>query len=78
MMMVYFLKGKLPWQNFKFQTTQDYFDYLRQIKNDLTPEDLCSDLPSEFLTIFKYCRELDFEETPDYHLLRFQLKQLMQ
>ena len=41
-----------------------------ECKNKLHLNDLCGNLPKEFLLYMKYCRVLKFEQTPDYNLLR--------
>ena len=40
------------------------------MKMSLTPEALCQGLPTEFATYLSYCRQLAFEEEPDYNHLR--------
>lgn len=33
-------------------------------------EDLCKGLPKEFLSFMQYCRNLKYEENPDYNYLK--------
>ncbi|OWT35808.1 protein kinase [Cryptococcus neoformans] len=39
-------------------------------------EDLCKDLPEEFLKYLQYCRTLKFDSDPDYQYLRLLFHQL--
>ena len=47
---------------------------MKDLKVNLTPEDFCSNLPKEVLTFFNYCRDLEFDQSPDYSYLRQLLK----
>lgn len=40
------------------------------MKDDYTPEMLCTGLPEEFVNYMNYVRRLEFEETPDYTYIR--------
>ena len=69
-MLIFFLKGKLPWQGLKGSTKSKRSKNIFNVKNNTSLMDLCSDLPKEFLYYMKYCRILRFHQKPDYNLLR--------
>jgi casein kinase I family protein HRR25 len=68
--MIYFFRGSLPWQGLKAATKKQKHDRIMEMKMDTTTKDLCSGLPDEFAAYLKYTRSLDFEDKPDYLLLR--------
>ncbi|CAA7028069.1 unnamed protein product [Microthlaspi erraticum] len=68
--LMYFLRGSLPWQGLKAGTKKQKYDKISE-KKMLTPvEVLCKSQPSEFTSYFHYCRSLRFEDKPDYSYLR--------
>ncbi|KAJ6817061.1 casein kinase 1 isoform X2 [Iris pallida] len=68
--LMYFLRGSLPWQGLKAGTKKQKYDKISE-KKMLTPiEVLCKSHPSEFLSFFHYCRSLRFEDKPDYSYLK--------
>ncbi|KAK6161256.1 hypothetical protein DH2020_004644 [Rehmannia glutinosa] len=68
--MMYFLRGSLPWQGLKAGTKKQKYDKISE-KKMLTPiEVLCKSYPSEFISYFHYCRSLRFEDKPDYSYLK--------
>ncbi|XP_022746809.1 casein kinase I-like isoform X1 [Durio zibethinus] len=68
--LMYFLRGSLPWQGLKAGTKKQKYDKISE-KKMLTPvEVLCKSYPSEFISYFHYCRSLRFEDKPDYSYLR--------
>ncbi|ESQ56188.1 hypothetical protein EUTSA_v10025130mg [Eutrema salsugineum] len=68
--LMYFLRGSLPWQGLKAGTKKQKYDKISE-KKMLTPvEVLCKSHPSEFTSYFHYCRSLRFEDKPDYSYLR--------
>ncbi|CAO2042997.1 unnamed protein product [Urochloa humidicola] len=68
--LMYFLRGSLPWQGLKAGTKKQKYDRISE-KKMLTPvEVLCKSYPSEFTAYFHYCRSLRFEDKPDYSYLR--------
>jgi len=69
-LMVYFLKGQLPWQGLQARSKRDKYEQILRKKVDTTPEQLCRNLPSELTTYLHYCRSLRFEDRPDYSCLR--------
>ncbi|OAY76946.1 casein kinase I-like [Ananas comosus] len=68
--LMYFLRGSLPWQGLKAGTKKQKYDKISE-KKMLTPiEVLCKSYPSEFISYFQYCRSLRFEDKPDYSYLK--------
>ncbi|GAV82992.1 Pkinase domain-containing protein [Cephalotus follicularis] len=68
--LMYFLRGSLPWQGLKAGTKKQKYDKISE-KKMLTPiEVLCKSYPSEFLSYFHYCQSLRFEDKPDYSYLK--------
>ncbi|XP_020403500.1 putative casein kinase family protein isoform X1 [Zea mays] len=68
--LMYFLRGSLPWQGLKAGTKKQKYDRISE-KKMLTPvEVLCKSYPSEFTAYFHYCRSLRFEDKPDYSYLK--------
>ena len=63
--LVYLLKGVLPWQGLEDKPSK-LVEKKIQIPNDV----LCSGLPNEFLHYLNYCKNLRFEERPDYEFLK--------
>ncbi|XP_010532662.1 PREDICTED: casein kinase 1-like protein 10 [Tarenaya hassleriana] len=68
--LMYFLRGSLPWQGLKAGTKKQKYDKISE-KKMLTPvEVLCKSFPSEFTSYFHFCRSLRFEDKPDYSYLK--------
>lgn len=68
--LIYFAKGKLPWQNIKASTKEEKYKLIADVKLNTTADVLCKDLPTEFATYMNHVRNLGFEETPNYKSLR--------
>eukprot|EP00493_Phyllostaurus_siculus_P021640 UN21968 len=68
--LIYFLKGRLPWQGMQGSTKADKYDQIRRKKIEMTPEKLCKDLPEEFINFLNYVRKLEFTQEPDYKFLK--------
>ncbi|KAK8940770.1 Casein kinase I isoform delta-like [Platanthera zijinensis] len=68
--LIYFLRGSLPWQGLRAGTKKQKYDKISE-KKMLTPvEVLCKSQAPEFVTYFHYCRSLRFEDRPDYSYLK--------
>ncbi|KAF8392443.1 hypothetical protein HHK36_022785 [Tetracentron sinense] len=68
--LMYFLRGSLPWQGLKAGTKKQKYDKISE-KKMLTPiEVLCKSYPSEFISYFHHCRSLQFDDKPDYSYLK--------
>ena len=75
--LIYFAKGKLPWQGVKTKNKKEKHKKIMEYKEEYTPEKLCEGLPEEFPTLLKYARKLDFDEKPDYKNIKIMFKQLI-
>ena len=76
--LIYFLKGSLPWQGLKINRKEDRYKKIYEKKKDTSAEELCKDLPKEFEEYVKYTRNLDFESKPDYDFLRGLLRNVLE
>lgn len=68
--LIYLLKGKLPWQGIKNKDKKKRYTKIGELKETLSEEELCKGLPKEFSVFLKYCRNLDFDEKPHYSALK--------
>lgn len=68
--LVYFLKGSLPWQGLKANTKKEQYALIREKKISTSVSKLCKGLPPEFSTFINYTRSLGFEDRPDYTYCR--------
>eukprot|EP01063_Lacrimia_lanifica_P040236 TRINITY_DN905_c0_g4_i1.p2 TRINITY_DN905_c0_g4~~TRINITY_DN905_c0_g4_i1.p2 ORF type:complete len:313 (+),score=128.48 TRINITY_DN905_c0_g4_i1:159-1097(+) len=64
--LIYFLRGSLPWQGLKQVPKKDKFEQISEVKQKVTITDLCKDCPKAFENYIRYTRSLRFEESPDY------------
>jgi len=68
-MMVYFCKGELPWMDVKAKNKAGKYKKIMEKKIEMKPEILCNGLVKEFMDYFKYVRDLQFTEEPNYNYL---------
>ncbi|XP_056859346.1 casein kinase 1-like protein 6 [Raphanus sativus] len=68
--LMYFLRGSLPWQGLKAGTKKQKYDRISEKKVSTPIEVLCKSYPPEFVSYFQYCRSLRFEDKPDYSYLK--------
>ena len=64
--LIYFLKGKLPWQDIKAKQKEERHKIIFQKKSNISIDSLCKDIPEEFANLLKYVKSLQFEEKPSY------------
>ena len=64
--LMYFLRGNLPWQNIKTKTIDEKYQSILKIKKDTSSKELGKNFPSEFSEILDYFKKLEYEENPDY------------
>ncbi|KAJ3694524.1 hypothetical protein LUZ60_010004 [Juncus effusus] len=68
--LLYFLRGGLPWQGLKAQTKKQKYDKICEKKLSTPIEVLCKSNPVEFASYFHYCHSLTFDQRPDYGFLK--------
>mmetsp|Transcript_49053 Transcript_49053/g.129671 ORF Transcript_49053/g.129671 Transcript_49053/m.129671 type:complete len:323 (-) Transcript_49053:132-1100(-) len=73
--LVYFMKGSLPWQGIKGPKEEKYRKIME--RKDSTPNEvLTKQLPMEFCAFLNYCRNLGFEDRPNYAYPRMIMQEL--
>ncbi|KAH7825573.1 putative casein kinase I-like [Monocercomonoides exilis] len=75
-MLLYFLKGKLPWMGIKAKTHQQKYTKIADLKMGTPIDDLCSDTPKEIAMLLRYIRVLHFESKPDYEFIQQLLRKI--
>ena len=71
-MLIFLAKNSLPWmtvEKLKLNNL-DKCKKVYNIKKSTKLETLCEGLPEEFPKYIKYCRDMEFEQEPDYNYLR--------
>ncbi|KAH8292237.1 hypothetical protein KR054_007548, partial [Drosophila jambulina] len=69
-LLLYFRRGRLPWQGIRAASEVQKYERIAECKASVPIDVLCSGLPMEFFLYLKYCRNLPFEQKPDYVFLR--------
>ena len=75
-MMVYLMKGHLPWQGLVNDNPKRKYDTIKALKLEFKLPDLCNGLPSECIKFIQYARDMKFEDKPNYNYLRGLLKKM--
>ncbi|KAM0020283.1 putative protein kinase CK1-CK1 family [Helianthus debilis subsp. tardiflorus] len=68
--LMYFLRGSLPWQGLKAGNKKQKYEKISEKKVSTPIESLCRGYPTEFASYFHYCRSLRFDDKPDYAYLK--------
>jgi len=74
---MYFIRGSLPWQGLKVNRKEDRYKKICEKKKQTSSKELCSGYPKEFEYFVEYTRNLQFTEVPDYNYLRSLLKNII-
>eukprot|EP00602_Paraphysomonas_sp_CaronLab_P000516 CAMPEP_0185019640 /NCGR_PEP_ID=MMETSP1103-20130426/2255_1 /TAXON_ID=36769 /ORGANISM="Paraphysomonas bandaiensis, Strain Caron Lab Isolate" /LENGTH=383 /DNA_ID=CAMNT_0027550067 /DNA_START=183 /DNA_END=1334 /DNA_ORIENTATION=- len=74
--LMYFLRGSLPWQGLKANTKKQKYERILEKKAEVSVETLCKGYPAEFRSYFEHVRSLRFEERPDYDYLKRMFREL--
>eukprot|EP01031_Cornospumella_fuschlensis_P040158 gene40158-48936_t len=74
--LVYFLKGSLPWQGLHGNSSEEKYRMIYEKKLSTPLEQLCEDIPDIFSRYFESVQSLDFDQTPDYAFLKSLFKEL--
>ncbi|CAN6463028.1 unnamed protein product [Victoria cruziana] len=68
--LLYFLRGSLPWQGVRAATKKQKYDKICEEKVSTPIEVLCKSYPVEFASYFHYCHSMTFDQRPDYGFLK--------
>ena len=75
--LVYFLKGGLPWQGLKAKSATKKYKLIMEKKQSITIPALCqAGCPSQLAEYLAYCRSLKFEAKPNIAYLRGMFRDL--
>ena len=74
---MYFIRGSLPWQGLKVNKKEDRYKKICEKKKSTSAKDLCCGFPIEFENFVSYTRNLEFTQVPDYNYLRNLLKNVI-
>mmetsp|Transcript_102213 Transcript_102213/g.284710 ORF Transcript_102213/g.284710 Transcript_102213/m.284710 type:complete len:344 (-) Transcript_102213:160-1191(-) len=69
-MLIYFLRGSLPWSGLEAKTQEEKYRKIREKKESTRLEDLCAGFPDAFMHYLRTTRDLEFKERPNYNHLR--------
>ena len=69
-MLLYFLRGRLPWQGVTGMTKGEKYRKIYYLKKNIEAEKLFENLPEEFKEFYLYVKELEFNQAPDYNYCR--------
>jgi len=67
--LAYLLRGTLPWQGLAAKTKEEKYAKILNKKVNISTEKLLKNEPKEFVDYIKYCKNLEYEEEPDYKYL---------
>jgi serine/threonine protein kinase len=68
-MLIYFLRGKLPWQGIPKERGKKHINVIGNKKINTDMNDLCYGIPDCFKHYTTYCKSLEFDADPDYDYL---------
>ena len=68
--LIYFLKGSLPWQGLKAKGKEERYRKILEKKKEISSEELCKGFPIIFQNFVYYVKNLDYLEEPEYENLK--------
>ena len=77
-MLIYLFNGNLPWQGQSGNTKKEKYRKIASIKRTIGYKELCCKMPNELICYIEYCYGLEFNELPNYELLRRLFKRALQ
>ena len=66
----YFMRGSLPWQGLRANSKKQKYQKILEKKLATPFKTLCKTFPKEFCLYLEYCRQLRFEDKPDYSYIK--------
>ena len=76
-MLYFFLKGKLPWMGIKEKNKEDLDKKILEKKIETSDEFLGKDMPFQFCELLTYAKNLKYDETPNYNLLKGKMMEVI-
>ena len=67
--LVFLHKGNLPWQKLNMSESENK-KKVGEMKMKLASEEICKDMPEEFVKFLNYVKNLSFKQNPDYSYLK--------
>ena len=74
---MYFIRGTLPWQGLKAKDREDRYKKIYERKKKTSANELCLGYPKQLENFVNYTRNLKFMEVPDYEYLRNLLRDVI-
>jgi len=68
--LLYFLRGQLPWQGLRAANKKQKYQRILEKKMSTPFKLLCKGFPREFCTYLEYCRTMSFDDKPNYAYLK--------
>lgn len=68
-LLIYFFKGKLPWQGLKAENKRTKYERIYKVKKETSINELCTGCPNELFLFMTHVRNLKYAEYPDYFYL---------
>lgn len=68
--LMYFLRGRLPWQGLVVKGKENKYEKILKKKRETELSALCKGYPKQFEEYLEYTKKLGYEEDPDYGYLR--------
>ena len=75
--LMYFLRGNLPWQGLKIKSKEDRYKKILDKKKEVSSEQLCQNFPEEFKEYLEYTKNLEYTEEPKYEKIKMKFKNLI-
>ena len=69
-MLIYFIKGELPWSDINIKNTEEKTKTTLEIKKSIKNDELTQGLPEEIKIFMDYISKMKFEEEPNYSYLK--------
>lgn len=67
--LIYFYKGRLPWQDIQAKDDKEKILKIKDAKLRIPISFLCDGMPKEFEKLLTYIKSLNYEDIPDYSLI---------
>ncbi|CAD8137912.1 unnamed protein product [Paramecium pentaurelia] len=65
-MLIFLLKGSLPWQSISYKNEDEKVKMVGLMKMRITSQELCQDIPTEFMRFIDLVKKMSYREKPDY------------